>query len=48
MSFLYDLFGMRDKKRCSVCGCLMEPDSEFDMCECCFDDLLDYTPGGKE
>lgn len=37
---LWDLFGMKNKPRCAVCGCTLEQDSEFDICERCFDELL--------
>ena len=37
---MWDLFGMKNKPRCSVCGCFLEPDSEFDFCEICFEELL--------
>ena len=30
----------RAKKRCGKCGCLMEPDSELDICEVCLDELF--------
>ena len=41
---MWDLFGMRNKRRCGVCGCILEPDSELDICECCLDELLDSNP----
>lgn len=41
---MWNLFGMRNKPRCAVCGCILEPDSEFDICECCLDDLLENAP----
>lgn len=27
------------KKRCIMCGCLLLPDSEGSICECCADDM---------
>lgn len=45
---MWDLFGMKNKKRCSACGCILEPDSEFDICECCLDELLGSNPGKEE
>lgn len=47
MGILYDLFG-RTKKRCTMCGCILEPDSELDICECCLDELLGSNPGEEE
>ena len=41
---MWKLFGMKDKRRCSVCECILEPDSEFDICECCLDELLECDP----
>ena len=47
MGILYDLF-TRSKKRCERCGCILEPDSDFDICEVCLDDLLESNPGEVE
>jgi hypothetical protein len=47
MGILYDIFS-RNKKRCESCGCIMEPDSEFDMCEVCLDELSESDPGEPE
>lgn len=42
MGILYDIFyDALEKKRCTICGCIMEPDSESDICECCKDDLAE-------
>ena len=38
MGILYDIV---TKKICPICGCIMEPDSESDICECCKDDLAE-------
>lgn len=48
MRSMWDLFGMKDKKRCSVCGCILEYDSESDICEVCLDELLESDPGEPE
>jgi RNA polymerase subunit RPABC4/transcription elongation factor Spt4 len=47
MGILYDIFN-RNKKRCERCGCIMEPDSEFDMCEVCLDELSENNLGDPE
>lgn len=39
MSLLCDIFRGKKKKRCSMCGCILMPDSELDICECCLDDM---------
>ena len=40
MGVIYDLFlGARKNKRCEVCGCILYDDSDFDICECCLDDM---------
>lgn len=39
MGLFYDIFGGKRKKYCTVCGCLLMPDSESDICECCLDDM---------
>jgi hypothetical protein len=41
MKSMWNLFGMKNKKRCYECGCILEPDSELDICECCLDELLE-------
>ena len=30
-----------NKKRCTMCGCNMDPNSLNHICECCLDDLED-------
>jgi hypothetical protein len=45
---MWELFGMKNKLRCSVCGCILEPDSEFDICEYCLDELLNNQKEDKE
>ena len=43
MGLLYDLyFGVRKKKRCTECGCLLYDDSDSDICEAC---VLELTEG---
>ena len=44
MKSMWSIFGMKDRKRCDVCGCIMEPDSELNICECCLDELLECDP----
>ena len=29
------------KKRCTVCGCIMDADHEGDICEVCLDDMTE-------
>lgn len=42
VGILYDLYyGVRKKKRCTVCGCLLYDDSDFNICECCRDEMND-------
>lgn len=43
MGLLYDLFS-KNKKRCTVCGCILYNDSESDICECCVDELYKSEP----
>lgn len=45
MGLFYDLFAVGKKKHCTMCGCILYPDSESDICECCIDELLDSDPG---
>lgn len=46
MGYLYDLdYAMKHKKRCIVCGCLMDLDHVKDICECC-EDNRDEPEGG--
>lgn len=33
------------KKRCTVCGCLMDADHTEDVCEVCLDELYESDPG---
>ena len=44
MGFLYDLYA-KNKKRCTMCGCIMHNDSESDICEICVDELYASDPG---
>lgn len=32
---------MEYKKLCTMCGCIMDPASKNDLCECCLDDLAE-------
>lgn len=42
MGVLYETYqSTKNKKRCTVCGCLMDADHERDICENCFDDMED-------
>lgn len=45
---IFDSIFDRNKKRCVSCGCNLEPDSEFDICECCLDELLEIDNGSME
>lgn len=38
MGILYDIL---TKKICPRCGCIMSPDSELNVCECCLDELFE-------
>ena len=33
-------------KKCEMCGCIMDPKHEEDVCECCLDDM--YEDPGEE
>ena len=44
MGVLYDLYN-KNKKRCTMCGCIMHNDSESDICEICVDELYASDPG---
>jgi hypothetical protein len=49
MGVIYDLyFGVKNKKRCTVCGCLMYDDSDADICEVCVDELLNSEPATED
>ena len=37
--------GCGKKKLCMLCGCILHPDSESDICECCLDELYESDPG---
>lgn len=40
MGLLYNAWlNAKRKKRCTMCGCIMYPDSESDICECCVSDM---------
>lgn len=40
MGILYETYqSTKHKKRCTVCGCLMDVDHESDICEVCLDDI---------
>lgn len=41
MGILYDII---TKKICPRCGCIMSPDSDSDICECCQDELKESDP----
>lgn len=36
------------KKHCSICGCIMIPGTESDICVCCLDELYESDPGELE
>lgn len=38
----------KKKKYCTVCGCIMLPTHDGDICECCLDELYDSDPGEEE
>ena len=44
MGILYDFYA-RNKKRCTMCSCIMHNDSESDICEICVDELYASDPG---
>ena len=45
MGLFYEIFGSGRKKRCTICGCIMYPDSESDIGEICLDELYNTDPG---
>lgn len=45
MGLFYEFFGRGKKKHCTICGCIMYPDSESDICEICVDELYKSDPG---
>lgn len=47
MGVLYELIAGK-KKRCTMCGCILMPDSESDICEVCLDELYASDPGEEE
>ncbi len=44
MSVLADIYHGKKKKRFTMCGCLLLPDSEGNICECCLDDMYREDP----
>ena len=38
MGVLYDTY-IKNKKCCTMCGCIMDPKSLNHICECCLDDI---------
>lgn len=49
MGIFYDLYsGVRRKKRCTMCGCILYDHSDSDICECCIDALYDSDPGEED
>ena len=48
MGFLYDLYNSKKKKLCTMCGCILYPDSDSDICEVCLDELYESDPGPIE
>ena len=47
MGVLLDSYKRVNKKRCTMCGCDMEPDHINDLCECCLDDLAEIDQEGE-
>lgn len=46
MGALLDVYlASENKKRCTVCGCIMDKDHESDICEICFDEMCRSEPG---
>jgi len=39
---------MSEKKRCVICGCNLYPNSEFDICDCCLDDIYERESTREE
>lgn len=49
MGVLYETYqSMNTKKRCMLCGCIMDADHVEDVCEICLDDMKDYREEKKE
>ena len=36
---LYKIYLDSNKKTCTMCGCIMDPNSLNHICECCLDDM---------
>lgn len=45
MGLFYEYFGRGKKKHCTICGCILYPDSESDICEVCVNELYESDPG---
>jgi len=45
MGVLYDTYQRTKKKHCTMCGCIMLPDHDSDICEVCLDELYESDPG---
>lgn len=40
MGVLFETYqSTKNKKRCTVCGCIMDANHESNICENCFDDI---------
>lgn len=49
MGVLLDaVMSLKNKKRCTFCGCYMDANHEGDICECCLDELYESDPGDSE
>ena len=44
MGIFYEIY-TKKKKHCIMCGCILYPDSESDICEICLDELYESEPG---
>lgn len=48
MGLFFEIFGVGKKKHCSICGCIMYPESASDICEICLDELYESIPIEEE
>ena len=48
MGVLYDTYRRTQKKRCKMCGCILDDKHDGDVCECCLDERNESDPGEVE
>lgn len=44
MKLPYSVYRKTKKKYCTVCGCILLPDHDSNICECCLDERTENKP----